>query len=331
MVKTELRADTNWVFNTEEIIDLRQHLTDPTILETNSIHPSTVIILLGESFSKNHSSLYGYDKETNPNLSVLKSDSSLYILNNVKSPAPNTTKAFKFILNNHTLQDANKGEKWYNSTTIIEALSKAGYHTSWISNQSRVGMFDNLPSGHSNICDESFFCIEAGLDNYLLTVDTDKIKKNYDKNCIIYHFMGQHENIALRFPSEYKKYTSADYSNHKENQRQVLADYDNATLYNDYIVSELIKKYSNDDAIIFYFTDHALDIFDTSDDYYGHARGDQESINHCLDIPFMIYVSPSYKIKDPSIKAKINGINNENFCTENFFNLVLELIGYKMM
>ncbi|MGN0229530.1 MAG: phosphoethanolamine transferase [Muribaculaceae bacterium] len=330
MIAIEFDAGSHWIFNAEEVTDLRLHKTNPKIIETDSVHPTQVILLIGESFSKNHSSLYGYDKPTNPYLTKLLSDSSLIVFNNVTSPSTFTIDAFKYILNDYQKKDNARGNKWYDSTSIIEAMNKVGYYTMWISNQRAGGMYDNTAFGYSRLCDKSYFNTKTGddkYDEYLLTIDTDTATEAHNKCLIIYHFMGQHGAFNQRFPEPFKHFSTNDYLNHPNNQRQILADYDNATLFNDYVVGEIINSYKNREAIIIYFPDHALDVFDT-DDKFGHARNEKNSIEHCRQIPFMVYVSPSLDNKAPDIKKKILIEKDKKLCTDNLFDFVLHTAGY---
>lgn len=331
MISEEFDHGTHWVFKADEVIDLSIHKTNPEICEIDSVHPAKVVILLGESFSKTHSSLYGYDMPTNPCLEKLQSDSSLVIFENVTSPSTFTTDAFKYILNEYKKDCKDKDSKWYDSTTIIEAMSKAGYYTMWISNQNAKGMFDNLASGYSRLCEKSYFnpCNGEGkYDDYLLTIDTDTATTAHNKCLIFYHFMGQHEMFEKRFPKSFKHFTVKDYENRPENQRQVLADYDNATLFNDYVVGEIINSHKEDEAIVIYFPDHSIDVFDTDDDFSGHARNDIKSIEHCKQIPFFVYVSPVLDRKAPNIKRNLLLEKDNAMCTDNLFDFVLRTAGY---
>lgn len=336
MIDAEFGAGSKtarWAFNSEQVVDLRNHLKYPIMVESDSLHPSTIIIMIGESFSKNHSSLYGYSKITNPRLTKLAEQGHLYLLNKVTSPTANTTATFKYLLNTHTLEDEASGIKWYDSTNFIEMIHCAGYHTVWISNQNELGMFDNLPSGHSKICDEKYFNQSESknkYDEYLLSVNPKDFSNQYENICVFYHFMGQHETFSRRYPDRYRVFTEKDYKDSPGNQRKNLADYDNATLYNDYVVDSIIQMYSSKDAIFVYFSDHALDVYDTSSDYCGHARGDVESQKHCKEIPFLIYLSPSYREKNPSAISVVKKISSEKFCTDSLCFVLQDLIGWKM-
>ena len=66
------------------IPDLKEYQVRPSIITTKERQPQNVVMLIGESFSKSHSSLYNYDKETNPKLSTLK-DSLLFVYKDILS------------------------------------------------------------------------------------------------------------------------------------------------------------------------------------------------------------------------------------------------------
>lgn len=333
VIQTELFDDAKWHFDASECIDLRNHLQHPIIQEVDSLHPSDIVIIIGESFSKNHSSLYNYEKETNPRLSLQKENGNLVVFENVIAPDVITTNVFKYLLNTMTLQDASKGAKWYDAVTLIEAFSCAGYYTQWLSNQKETGIWDNLPSGHAKICDSYSFIDSKHVeyDGCLLDKPYDIEIKKHKKNAIFFHLMGQHENFGHRYPKEFSLYQAADYLSKKKNQREVLSNYDNATLYNDYVVDSIISSFSDKDAVVVYFSDHSLDIFDTDDSFYGHARGTRESKEHCMQIPFMVYVSPSMQHLSPDLLCKLNTMKQCNLCTDQLFFWVLDWCGYKFI
>ena len=124
----------------ENSVDLRQYPTNPQIIETTKDHPQSIVLVIGESFTKYHSSLYGYEKKTNPCLQRYVDEGSVVVFDSVESPCVSTTPTFKYLLNTYTRKS--KG-KWYESTTIQEYFHKAGYHLTWISNQQQYGAFNN--------------------------------------------------------------------------------------------------------------------------------------------------------------------------------------------
>lgn len=209
-------------------------------------------------------------------------------------------------------------------------MAKAGYYTYWISNQSEKGMFDNIPGGHARLCDESLFLGKEGGEKY----DGELIDlpiSSSAKNCIIYHLMGQHENFQQRYPDEFDIFKADDYNSFPENQKTILATYDNATLYNDYVVYSIMHKYQDKDAVVFYFSDHGLDVFDTNPNYFGHAQATDASRSHAKEIPFMIYVSPVMQRLYPSRVVMVKDSIGKSFCVDRFIYALMDMIGYKFV
>ena len=113
-----------------------------------------------------------------------------------------------------------------------------------------------------------------------------------------------------------------------ENQRQTLAEYDNSILYNDYIVSELMNLYAAKEAIVFYFSDHGLDVFNSQSDYVGHARHNvPKSAESGLQIPFMVYLTPAYRQAFPEMSKRVEQAVNKPFCTQNMICTIMDVIG----
>ena len=71
--------------NASKPIELENYKVHPVLKITKKRRPKDIVMIIGESFSKSHSSLYGYEKMTNPKLSSLRSDSLLYVFDNVTS------------------------------------------------------------------------------------------------------------------------------------------------------------------------------------------------------------------------------------------------------
>ena len=101
-----------------------------------------------------------------------------------------------------------------------------------------------------------------------------------------------------------------------KHQRDVLASYDNATLYNDYVVNTIMDLYKYEDAVVFYFADHALDIFDTNPDYFGHAKMNEKSQAIGKRIPFVIYVTSVFQNHHAEMVDRMKSAVNTPFNTD---------------
>lgn len=319
-----------WNFSMDDHVDLHHHLTHPKLIETREDHPEKIVVIIGESFSKSHSSLYGYSKDTNPKLTSLENAGDLIVFSSVTSPAPGTLEAFRQILGTYNDKVESTGKKWYDCSNIIEMVRTLGYCTRWASNQSNLPMFDDVCSTYASFCDESHFNKEdgSGYDEYLLQFD---FSQTNNKDFVVYHLMGQHGKYAVRYPQSFAHFSSKDYLNLPINQRQVIADYDNATLYNDSIVYSLMSLYACEDAIVFYFPDHGQDLFETDPENFGHGRiGNPESVKVATQIPFMVYVNGVFRENHPDAVQSLSKIKDIPLNTTAFYKVVLDVMGYQM-
>lgn len=278
---------------------LKDYYSNILVSVDSTLVPQNVVIIIGESFNKKHSSLYGYEKNTNPLLKQLQKDSMLYVHKNVQSSGTHTIECFqKFMTIN-----INENVKWYEKPSIIEILQKAGYNVTWISNQSKKGGYDNVVTRYAEICDSMIFVGNHFQGTNRDVYDEEILKylpskqQCEDRKCYIFHLMGSHYVFEKRYPMDFGAFYEKDYLEFPKGQRAKRATYDNSILYNDSIVNEIIRHFENDDVLIYYFSDHAIDVYMSSDSYVGHATSDSTSEYVSKQIPFMMYVSKSYKGK----------------------------------
>ena len=322
--------------NSAAPLDLSMYYVDPKLNHVSNRKPKNVVMIIGESFSKKHSSLYGYEKQTNPYLQTLVDDSLLYVFEDVSSPETGTIPVFKCLMSTYKPEFEEK-VKWYECLTLPEVLEKSGYYTFWISNQSKTGIYDNIVSKYALLCNDNSFVGNkfSGIrrkDLDELIIDTLRYYKKYVfKDTLQFtfvHLMGSHSDFGSRYPSKFAKYTSEDYKNMIESQRKILSEYDNSILYNDSVVYEIINQYKDEEAIIFYFPDHSIDVFDSRDDYVGHAiHNSLVSIEVATKIPFMIYMSRKYQENYSKNKQRIINSKNKKFRTDDMIYTIMDIIG----
>lgn len=316
--------------------DLSDYFVNPKLVNTMLDKPKNVVVIIGESFSKRHSSLYGYDKKTNPYLQKLVQDSLLYVFTNITSPATTTVPVFKSIMSTYKPEYGDT-IKWYECLSIQEVLKKSGYKTYWISNQSQAGLYDNIIAKYASLCDIISFSgnrfkgfRKTDLDEIVLdSIRKYDLKKDSNElNFTFIHLMGSHHDFKKRYPSTFNKFTIDDYSDKLDSQKQVLSEYDNSVLYNDSIINEIIKVYDDEESIIIYFSDHSIDLYDSRDDYIGHAiPNNEKSVEAGSNIPFMVYVSPKYQANFPDDCERIRKTVNKKFRTDNMIYTIMDIIG----
>ena len=319
-------------FSFERSVDLSKYPTYPKVGQSEIPLPDKLVIVIGESHSRSHSSLYGYPKLTNPLMAKRQQEGNLIVFDSVNSIGFSTTKTFKYILNTASPSDS---IPWYKSTHLIEVLKTAGYHTSWISNQIRKGIYDNVSSAPSKLCDESIFISETG-DQYRRYDDElgdVNLNDQYHKRAIFYHLMGQHEVFRDRYPSGFNKFDEKDYTDLSlsPKNRKTLSEYDNATLYNDFVIDKIISNISGSDAILIYFPDHGLDVFESGPDFCGHAKNIPESRKAALEIPMFVFLSDKFIEKRPEISKRLRSSTGNKMVTDKLIYTVMDILGLRFL
>lgn len=313
-------------------VDLKKH-QKPAKLVKNRFwkRPSNIVLVIGESHNRNHSSLYGYEKNTNPFLKERMTQGDLFIFSNVISAATTTIPSFKYMMStfSHNTKDA-----WYKQQTLSQIAKDCGYKTYWYSNQSKLGFWNNVIAKYAELFDEAYFCQDLHKNKQQNTYDEevfDLLKKHNipenQNNLIVFHLMGSHPAFESRVPEEYKKFKSFDYLNKDSVSSPLLAEYDNTLLYNDFIVNKIIDYFQDKDALIIYLSDHGFDVCQSDASYAGHAKNNYESTKYAVEIPFFMYVSPSLKLKENSLVEIIKSCTDKPFMTDDLLYVIMDLMG----
>lgn len=343
------KRSTNWdgvfvnkiamFFCDNSSVNLLDYRREIDLLYDRGTIPAKIVLIIGESHSRMHSSLYGYQKNTSPLIAQRADSGEIVIFREPVAPACHTQEVFKEIFNTYRydLDSLGRQLKWYESPNIFDFARAVGKSSYWISNQDQRGVYDNIPYSWSQLCDSAYFAgsgfMVAGRIQQDGNYDESVVDLYYHNNLdeqhnglFVFHLMGSHEAFNYRYPSSFAVFKATDYMDKPKNQREVIASYDNSILYNDYILDRIIDLFKEDDSIVFYFSDHALDIFNSSKTYYGHSRNDKESILAGESIPFWVYTSPQCRVLHQDVINRIMLIKDERMSTGMFFTSLLKVL-----
>jgi glucan phosphoethanolaminetransferase (alkaline phosphatase superfamily) len=261
-----------------------------TFKATKKGQGETYIVVIGESLNKTHMGLYGYKRETTPILSKMYQNHEILRFDNIYSNHTHTMQVLSL-----ALTEANQYNKkdYYNSLSIVDILNQADIETYWLSNQNMLGGWDNLVSviAHSanhitSINTSIGYTITAQkYDGELIPKVTKILSQKSRKNRVIFvHLMGSHSTYWTRYPQD-------NYKIYRNNQGNQVDDYDNSILYNDYVVSSILKELQKQKGIsgFIYMPDHADDI----DHNLGH--GSAHFTIEMTQIPMIMWFSNAYQ------------------------------------
>lgn len=312
---------------------------DRVTVDSCSFRSPYIVLIIGESYNKYHSQLYGYDKPTAPRQMSRMRRGRLVTFSDVVAPWNLTSFVFKNMFSTHVV--GLEGE-WCDYPLFPEIFRKAGYHVTFITNQF-------LPKAKEAVYDFSggFFLNNAELsgaqfdtrnssvhkfDDGILK-DYERLKKhNTENNLIIFHVMGQHVGYNSRYPKSRRKFHGDDYDRPDLSirDRDILSHYDNATLYNDSIVDGILKFFEEEEAVAIYLSDHGEECFNDGFRHYGrnHSAEITPRLAHQeFDVPFWIWCSHKYAVKHPDILSEVIGARDRRMMTDALPHLLLYLGG----
>lgn len=299
-----------------------------------------IVLIIGESYNKHHSQLYGYNMPTTPRQLALEKEGSLVAFTDVVAPWNLTSYVFKNVL---SLQAVGDSGTWSDYPLFPEVFRKAGYHVTFITNQFLSeakeavydfsgGFFLNNPELSKAQFDTRNTRLHQFDDGVLEEYDSLK-REDQEHNLVILHLMGQHVMYKSRYPQKTRKHLLApmyDRPDLTNKQKLIVADYDNSVLYNDSIVAAVTQKFVDKDAVVIYMPDHGEEIFNGRPYMYGRMHSatiDYRLAREEFEIPFWIWSSPVYRENHPYGWKAIQAAKDRPMMTDCLAHLLLYLGG----
>lgn len=300
---------------------------------------TNIFLIIGESFNKHHSQLYGYELHTSPHLSKEKEEGNLYTFSNVITPYNLTSYVMRNLFSTNSIMEK---ENWADFPAFTYIMKKAGYNVFFWDNQKSTRNSDVsdysinsylynkaiIASSYTR-CNKSTY----KYDHELINSFFNEVNLSDNGNLAIFHLRGQHYKAENRYPhkKEFLHFSkdSIISSNLSPQQKEIIAHYDNATLYNDKIIYQIIERCRATNTILIYFPDHGEEVYDYRD-LYGRTLGNNvnsEILKYQYEIPFMIWCSNLYKSTNPQIIKDIIDATPKPFMIDNFCQILFYLAG----
>lgn len=283
-----------------------------------------ICLIIGESHSLFHTDEYGYDKITFPKLKEIKQDSTrgkIVWFTDMITISDHTHNAMQSIFSIYK----DKNTSIFGQSIMFPIIFRAkGYRTELYDNQYLEGR------GFSFLVNKKLSDILFSFRNNEITTDEsliEQIDTTSHKKLIIAHLMGSHYAYSSRYPHDrFSIYTTADYhSRFSQEQKQILAHYDNSLIYTDHNLAMLIEKLKNKKSVIVYISDHGEEIYDQGK-YMGHGNAATRPIpDYQISIPMFIWMSNKYINMYPNKYNQIINNYNRPGITSQIGHLLLDL------
>jgi heptose-I-phosphate ethanolaminephosphotransferase len=267
--------------------------------DASANQPATLVLVIGESTNRQRMSLYGYPRNTTPELDKLKDQLSVF--DNVITPRPYTIEALQQVL---TFADEENPALYLSTPSLVSMMKQAGYKTFWITNQQTMTKRNTMLTTFSEQADEQVYLNNnrnqnaAQYDGDVIAPFNKALTDAAPRKLIVVHLLGTHMSYQYRYPSTFDKFKDRQGmpAGVRDDQVPTYNSYDNAVLYNDFVVSSLIKDYAKTDpnGFLLYLSDHGEDVFDSP----GHStlgRNESKPTAPMYTIPFMAWASPKWR------------------------------------
>ena len=295
--------------------DEKKIIDDAIISENDKRKKKLVVLVIGETVRAQNWGLSGYERDTTP---ILKNKD---VINYpyAKTCGTNTEVSLPCMFSPYGRK--NYDEKKIRTTeSLLHVLNRNSVVTSWIDNQSGCkGVCDGLDYLQARNIDNGDLCVKNGncFDEILVKALDKKIDLSLNQQLIALHPIGNHGPAYYsRYPKQFEKFTPACNTSDLEKctNAEIVNAYDNAILYTDSVLSQMIDRLSK-------ITDREVYFIYASD--HGESLGENNLFLHGLpyriapdfqtSAPFFIWVGGKAKqIKSCATKSANTPISHDN-------------------
>jgi len=246
---------------------------------------ANIILVIGESLGYKLMSLYGYEQDTTPFLSSLKSDPN-FVYKKAVSCAVATNIALPLFMN--MLCELDAIPKIVMERTCLFKLAKNnGFKTSFFSSQDG----NNLKGILGYFCPGQIDLYKGAYEihgDYFTPLKDKQLLKQLDQidfnssNFIVMQQQSSHAPYGENYTPEFKKFNKEGENSHEKLKNNFL----NAVLYTDSFLKDLLsylKKHSQKETYVLFTPDHGESLGEGG--RWGHLQLFPEQFN----IPFFVY------------------------------------------
>ena len=313
----------------------------------------TIVLIIGESYNKHHSQLYGYYMPTTPRQVARERTGQLLKFTDVVTPYNLTSFVFKHMFSTYVIGQEGS---WSDYPLFPKVFKEAGYEVTFLTNQfvTKAGeaVFDF--SGGFFLNDPTLSAAMFDHRNEKTHIWDDGLLKDWDElsrptplplpvregsdysspSLVIFHLLGQHMNYYSRYPKKQTHFTAEDYQKHRPkmlpHRKRQLVWYDNAVLYNDSIVDQIVRRFEQQDAVVIYVPDHGEEIFEPG--RYVICRSHSDDIDYPLayyeyEVPFWVWCSKKYIAARPELFRQIRDARKRRLMTDALPHMLMYLAG----
>jgi heptose-I-phosphate ethanolaminephosphotransferase len=308
-----------------------------------------VIVVIGESYIREHAAIYGYPLQTTPFLSREQQEGRLFVFTDMVSPYNQTTRVIRNLLSCNSL---GHHEDWSSAPPFTAVYKKNGFHVAMYDNQKNFDMGFvfayslNTYLYHPRIMEacyhetnDSTFEFDGQLVEYYKRKEGRREgEKESGKRLVLFHLLGQHVGFDYRYPKDFAYYDEDSLSFRQESwltedMREDIVHYDNATRYNDYVLQQIINLYAHESTIVVYLSDHGEEVYDYREnlgrDDWNMGSAPRQVLRWQYMVPFVVWCSDKYAATHPEQITQLREATSRRAMLDNVCQLLFHLSGLR--
>ena len=261
----------------------------------------TVVFLIGESVTRLNWSMYGYSRQTTPELESL--GPRLLRFSDVITTLGSTVGDIRLMIGPATREHP---DLYTEKPDILTIVRSAGYKTFWITNHST-----DMAGALSIIADHADVTInvnrggsrgEGSHDNMILPELEKALDDPAPRKFVILHLLQAHPAFYFRYPESFARFNDVEDEVAKDlkakgrslRARKMRNYYDNAMLYSDHILKatiDLCEARTDQSIAWLYAPDHGEDVA-----HYSNFVGHNNRVAAMFEIPLLFWKSDRFPL-----------------------------------
>ncbi|WP_417584906.1 phosphoethanolamine transferase [Nitrincola sp.] len=270
----------------------------------------SMVFVIGESLNVDHMGVYGYERDTTPNLSRLSATQQVVAMRNAVSIGPRTLASVPYMLTG--LQGIDPQGRIYSVPTLFNYAKSAGYSTALITAQDfQWRDMDKLfvdqdmdhfeqgsdfsPDVSVSVGADDLLVLEKGIRPWLA-----EQRESDQPFILVVQMSGSHTPFSQQVPESMKQFVP------EENPNSINA-YDNTVWYTDYVLNALLESVRalSPDSWMFYSSDHGEHVTGKGGAFHGDFQDEVTHNSLLVFPPESAYDAIAAKVDAPLSQADV--------------------------
>lgn len=291
----------------------------PYELSSHTAEDANVVMIMGESLSQFNMGLFGYERDTTPDLTAYTNKPNFFHIPAISSAV--STRVSLALFFNTVYEPDNATHLSKMDTALYKLAKQSGFNTHYITTQKNAGGLTysfSLADIDTWKEDKHLSHYEGEYDNRLL-LELESMQLDYNKpQFITLHMRSAHVPYVDNYPAEQGTYPVEGLGF----EEYMINSYDNSVLYTQKVIADIYKHFekTGKPTYIFFVPDHGELLGQGG--RFGHNAVDLDMAK----VPFLFYGANLPQAKVDDVKASLGCLSNHYLISKK----IADVLGYSV-